>query len=131
MAQAQFIHTPAGEEMVVLSRADYDALIAAAAEAEEDEADAALFDSRMAELKDGLDAILPTDVTAAMLKGASLLKAVRKWRGLTQVQLAEQTGLAQSYLSELEAEGGKKGARDAWIKIAGALDVPSGWLIRD
>ena len=131
MAQAQFIHTPAGEEMVVLTRADYDALIAAAADAEEDAADAAMFDDRMAELANGLDAVLPPEVTAAMLKGASLLKAIRKWRSVTQVQLAEQTGLAQSYLSELEAEGGKKGARDAWIKIATALDVPADWLVRD
>ena len=131
MAQAQFIHTPAGEEMVVLTRADYDALISAAAEAEEDAADTAMFEERMADLKGGIDAVLPPAVSAAMLKGASLLKAVRKWRGVTQIHLAEQTGLAQSYLSELEAEGGKKGARDAWIKIAGALDVPSDWLIRD
>lgn len=128
MAQAQFIHTPAGEEMVVLSRADYDALVAAAADAEEDEADIALFDERMAALKDGRDAVLPQEVSASMLKGATLLKAVRKWRGITQVQLAEHTGLAQSYLSELEAEGGKKGAREAWLKIAGALDVPADWF---
>ena len=97
----------------------------------EDQGDAALFDDRMAELANGLDAVLPTEVTAPMLKGASLLKAVRKWRGVTQVQLAEQTGLAQSYLSELEAEGGKKGAPEVWVKIAGALDVPSYWLVRD
>lgn len=90
--------------------------------------DAALFDERMANLKAGVDVVLPAEVTAAMLKGATLIKALRKWRGLTQVQLADATGLAQSYLSELEAEGRKTGSPEAWAKIAAALDVDVNWL---
>lgn len=90
--------------------------------------DAALFDERMAELKDGRDVVLPAEVSRLVLKGATLLRALRKWRGVTQVQLAEMTGLAQSYLSELEAQEGKKGTAEAWAKIAQALDVPADWL---
>jgi len=38
-----------------------------------------------------------------MLRGDRLLKALRKWRGLTQMQMAAKTGLAQGYLSDLES----------------------------
>ena len=130
-AQPQIIRAPGGDEMVVLTRADYDDLVARAAEADEDAADAALFSDRMADLKTGRDVVLPAEVSGAMLKGATLLRALRKWRGVTQVQLAETTGLAQSYLSELEAQGGKKGTAEAWTKIAQALDVPTDWLEGD
>ena len=126
-AQPQIIRAPGGDEMVVLTRADYDDLVARAAEADEDAADAALFADRMADLKAGRDVVLPAEVTARLLKGATLIKALRKWRGLTQVQLAERTGLAQSYLSEIETVG-KKGSAEALEKIAAALDVDVEWL---
>lgn len=126
-SEPQIIHAPGGDEMVVLTRADYDDLVARAAEADEDEADAALFDERMADLKAGRDAQLPAEVSAAMLKGATLLRAVRKWRGMTQVQVADQTGLGQGYLSELET-GAKKGSRDALEVLAAALNIPAEWL---
>ena len=38
-----------------------------------------------------------------ILRGDRLLKTMRKWRGLTQMQMAAQTGLAQGYLSDLES----------------------------
>lgn len=126
-AQPQIIRAPGGDEMVVLTRADYDDLVARAAEADEDAADAALFADRMADLKAGRDVVLPPEVTALLLKGASMIKALRKWRGLTQVQMAERTGLAQSYLSEIETVG-KKGSADALEKIAVALEVDVEWL---
>lgn len=81
----------------------------------------------MADLKAGRDALLPAEVSAAMLKGATLLRAVRKWRGMTQVQVADLTGLGQGYLSEIET-GAKKGSRDALEVLAAALNVPADWL---
>lgn len=93
--------------------------------------DAALFDERMADLKAGRDVVLPAEVSRLVLKRATMPRALRKLRGLTQVQLAEASGLAQSYLSELEAQEGKKGTAEAWAKIATALDVPVGWLTGD
>lgn len=113
--------------MVVLTRAEYDDLVARAVEADEDGADVALFADRMADLKAGRDVVLPTEVTARLLKGATLIKALRKWRGLTQVQMADRTGLAQSYISEIETVG-KKGSAEALEKIAVALDVDVDWL---
>ena len=88
MTNPQIIKTPGGEELVVLPRAEYEALVAAAAEAEEDDADALVYDARKAALGVGLDARLPPEVSTAILRGDSLLRALRKWRGLTQIDLA-------------------------------------------
>jgi DNA-binding XRE family transcriptional regulator len=46
----------------------------------------------------------------------------RRKRGLTQAQLAKTTGIAQGFLSEIEA-GHKTGAVDALRRIASALGV--------
>lgn len=53
MGNVQIIRTPSGEELVVLPRADYEALLAAAAEGDEDADDVALYDARKAELTTG------------------------------------------------------------------------------
>ncbi len=63
-----------------------------------------------------------------MLAGDGLLKALRAWRGLTQVQLAEAAGIGQGYLSELEARS-KTGSPETLAKLAGALNVSVNWLI--
>lgn len=93
MSTVQFISSPNGEEMVLLSRAEYDALVAAAA-IDEDAADVAIYDARMADLAAGRDAVLPAEVSKIMLDGNSLLRSLRKWRGLTQADIAARTGLA-------------------------------------
>lgn len=127
MGDPQFIRTPSGEELVVLTRADYDALLEALAEAEEDAADLAVYDARKAELTTP-DDLLPATVSAALLRGARLLEALRDWRGMTQTRLAEATGLAQGYLSDLE-RGRRQGTPDTLARIATALDVPAKWLV--
>jgi hypothetical protein len=125
---AQMITTPKGEELVLLSRAEYDRLAALAAEAEEDAADVAAYDAAMAEITDGRDAALPAEVSAFLLRGASLVAAIRKWRGMKQTDLAERAHLSQGYLSDLE-NGRRKGAPESFEAIAKALDVPVNWLI--
>ena len=130
MPPVQFIKTPDGGELAVLDRADYEALLAAAREAEEDEADLAAFDEAMAADPKWREP-LPADVTAAMLKGASLLKALRKAAGLTQTELSALTGLGQGYLSEIEAIGSKKRPSPAALAaLAKALNVDPEWLTR-
>jgi antitoxin component HigA of HigAB toxin-antitoxin module len=128
MDKPQIVRAANGEEMVLLSKADYEALVDAAAEAEEDAADLVMYDARMADLRSGIDARLPPEVSAALLKGASLLKALRKWRGLTQADLANATGMAQGYVSDLEA-GRRKGTPETLAKIAGRLDIPVNWIV--
>ncbi|HUO92393.1 MAG TPA: helix-turn-helix transcriptional regulator [Rhizomicrobium sp.] len=125
--KAQTITSPSGDELVVLPRAEYEALLAAAQVNYEDADDIAIYDARKAEFTNSGDARLPQEVTALMLRGDSLLKALRKWKDLTQMHLSFRTGLAQGYISDLEA-GRRKGAPDTLTKIAEALQVPAEWL---
>ena len=127
--KAQTITTPSGEELVVLPRSDYDALVAAAeARDDEDAEDVAVYDQRKADLAAGVDARLPPEVSARMLRGESLLKALRNTRDVTQMHLAFKTGLGQGYLSDLES-GRRKGTPETLKAIATALDVPAEWLV--
>ena len=118
----QTLKTESGEELVVLSRRDYDALLARLGEEEaEDRMTLILAAEARAE------APLPETVSTAILNGDSLLKALRVWRGMTQVQLADAAGIGQGYLSELEGRA-KTGSPDTLAKLAQALDVPPGWV---
>ena len=126
MSEPQIIRTPAGEELVVLPRAEYEALLERAGYEGEDAEDVALYDARKAGLAVG-DGVLPVEVSAAILRGDSRLKAIRNWRGETQLHLASETGLGQGYLSDLES-GRRTGTPETIAKIAQALNVPVGWL---
>lgn len=129
MSEPQIIRTPSGEELVVLSRAEYDALLKRAvheAEDIEDIEDVAIYDARKAELAAG-HVVLPAEVSAAILRGDSRLKAIRKWRGETQLHLNFLTGIGQGYLSDLES-GRRAGTAETIAKLAQALKVPVEWL---
>ena len=129
MKNVQTIRTPAGDELVVLPKADYEALVAAASLSDDDEdaADAAMYDLRKAALHGGSDPILPAEVSGYMLVGDSLFRALRKWRGLTQEELSASAGLSQSFLSSIERQT-KTCTGETQTAIAGALDVPEEWL---
>ena len=124
MSAPQIIRTPGGEELVVLPRAEYEALLDRAAENADD---VAIYDARKAELAAG-GIVLPAEVSAAILRGASRLKAIRNWRGETQLQLNSRTGIGQGYLSDLES-GRRTGTPDTIAKLAQALNVPIEWLL--
>lgn len=124
----QIITTPKGEEFVLLPREDYERLVALAAEAEEDAADVAAYDAAMADLASGKESALPEDVSAMLLRGIGLVGALRRWRDVKQVELAERTGLSQGHLSDLES-GRRRGSHEALEAIATALDVPLNWLV--
>lgn len=126
MSAPQIIRTPGGEELVVLPRADYEALVGRPDEAAEDAEDIAIYDARKAELAAG-GALLPAQVSAAILRGESRLKAIRKWRGETQRQLHAKTQISQGYLSDLES-GRRAGTPETIAKLAQALNVPAEWL---
>jgi len=111
---------------VVLPRADYEALVERADHEAEDAEDVAIYDARKAELAAG-GGILPPEVSAAILRGDSRLKAIRNWRGETQLHLTFKTGIAQGYLSDLE-NGRRRGTSDTIAKLAQALNVPAEWL---
>ena len=126
MRSPQIIRTPDGEELVVLPRADYEALVERADHEAEDAEDVAIYDARKAELAAG-GGILPPEVSAAILRGDSRLKAIRNWRGETQLHLTFKTGIAQGYLSDLE-NGRRRGTSDTIAKLAQALNVRAEWL---
>ena len=119
----QIIRTEAGEELVVISRREYDAL---RAQLGDEEAEDRMTLVIAAEARG--EAPLPESVSAAMLAGDSLLKALRKWRGLTQTGVASEADINQGYLSELEA-GAKTGAPETLRRLARLYDVPEGWLV--
>jgi PHD/YefM family antitoxin component YafN of YafNO toxin-antitoxin module len=61
MRAPQIIRTPGGEELVVLPRAEYEALLARADHEAEDAEDLAIYDGRKAELAAG-GVVLPAEV---------------------------------------------------------------------
>lgn len=115
--------TPGGEELVVLSRSAYEELVARAAEADEDAADVAIYDARKADASP----LLPAEVSMAMLRGESRLKALRVWRDVGQVLLASKTEISQGFLSDLE-NGKRNMTAEVRRRVAEALDVPEAWL---
>ena len=119
--RAQHFTTPAGEELVILPRADYDALVAGLGEDDEDAADVAAFDAAMADLASGADSPLPVEVSAMILKGLSRTTAWRKHRGWNQQTLAEAAGIGQGYLSEIER--GRPAPPETLERLAAALNV--------
>lgn len=126
MSAPQIIRTPSGEELVVLPRAEYEALLERADHEAEDADDVAIYDARKAELAAG-GVVLPPEVSAAILRGESRLKAIRNWRGETQLHLNFITGIGQGYLSDLES-GRRTGTPETIAKLAQALSVPVEWL---
>jgi hypothetical protein len=126
MSGPQIIRTQGGEELVVLPRAEYEALLDRAGDGAEDADDIAIYDARKAELATG-GGVLPPEVSAAILRGESRLKAIRTWRGETQLHLTFKTGIGQGYLSDLE-NGRRMGTAETIAKLAQALDVPADWL---
>ena len=119
----QIIKTDGGD-LVVLPRAEYEALRAhARAASDEDGGTARIVDRSRAALRAGREVMLPSDVAKAIANGESPLRVIRKWRGLTQTQLgSEKTSIGQSTVAALE-RGRRHGTAEQWRQLAGALNV--------
>jgi DNA-binding XRE family transcriptional regulator len=106
------------DEIVVLRRATYDALMAAV----EDALDArALADLRAREAS-GEAEYVPIELADRIAAGEHPVRAWREHRGLTLGALAKSAGIAPSYLSEIEA-GRKPGSTRALAALAKTLRV--------
>ena len=128
MAKSQIIHTN-GEDLVVIPRSDYEALLARAGdEASEDAATARIIAATDAKIARGEDVALTAAVWAAIESGEHPVRAIRKYRGLTQLDVAEQAGLRQGYIADIEA-GKKTGSATSLKAIAAALRVPLDVLV--
>lgn len=124
MSAPQIITTAAGEELVVLPKADYDALRAAADESAEDAALNHAADAAEARLAAGESMLLPAEIATAIMDGANPIKTIRVWREMNQRELAAAAEIDPGYLSALEAKAGRRGSIDVLGRIAAALAVP-------
>lgn len=116
----QSFEAPDGTPLVVITRAEYDRLIAAAFD--EDLRDNLIADRALAES----DVRYPAGVMDAMLAGKSPVAAWRQFRDLTQSELAASAGVTQAAISRIES-GGPDGSRSGSVEtrraIARALGV--------
>ncbi len=106
------------EETITLTRTEYDSLI-----------------NRNDELEDKVAALdadggsrVPHEVALAIIRGTSPVLAFRNHLGITLRELSERTGIAASYLSEIE-RGRKPGSTSALARIAGALGAKIDTLV--
>ena len=108
------------QEAVTIPRQEYDALL-----------------ERNSELEDALAAMqsedeirVPHQVALAIINGERPIVAYRKHKSMTLQDLSENTGLAVSYLSEIE-RGRKAGSVAALSRIANALDTTIDVLVSE
>ena len=97
-------------ETITVSRVEYEALVARNCELEE----------YVAALEADDGSRIPHPVALSIIRGDSPLAAFRSYRGLTLRQLADATGVAASYISEIE-RGIKPGSISALARLADAL----------
>jgi hypothetical protein len=127
----QFIKTE-GEELVVLPRRDYEALVKRAKKvSNEGEKIARIVKKSDEALAAGDEVELPSKVAEAIARGENPLRVIREWRGMTQMYLGEtKTNVGQSTISALES-GSRRGTTAVWKQLARVLEVPMDILIPD
>jgi ribosome-binding protein aMBF1 (putative translation factor) len=115
--------SPKGDDIVILSRKEYDRLLAVA---NEDVTDAAVAKKAIARNEETLSEAEVHELLAARTP----LAFWRKKRGLTQTDLAKAAGIAQGFLSEIES-GLKTGDITVLQRIAMALEISLLELVPD
>lgn len=127
MDEPQIIKTPAGDELVVLTRHDYDHLVNELADAREDLADIATYDERTAEMAASPAPNLPAEISPFLLKGHSRVSAFRHWRGLPLHELAQAAAIDEALLADIEARQ-KSATADEVARLAAVLHIPTIWI---
>ena len=110
--------TPGGEEMVVLARAEYDALVEMAEMLE----DVAAYDEAKRRIAEGDDLRIPSEFVDRLIDGENPIRVWRDFRGMASKDLAKTVGISAAYLSEIET-GKKEGSLSVFRNIAKALRV--------
>ena len=106
------------EELVVLPRARYEALLAAAEEA----ADLRAYDAARAALASGEEELVPDALAKRLIAGENAVRLWREHRGLKAGELAAAAGLSAPYLSQIET-GRRRPSVATLERLAGALGV--------
>lgn len=114
-------------EVAILPRKDYEALVAKAAEADEDAGTARLVARARKEIATGAP-LIPKQIVDRIANGENALRVLREWRDVPQLYLSFKTDIGQGYISDLE-NGRRKGTTAALKKIAEALKVPLDLLV--
>jgi DNA-binding XRE family transcriptional regulator len=109
---------PKGDDIVILSRKEYAALVAA----REDRDDAMTLRRVRARREAADEELLSSDDAIALLQAPTPLAFWRKKRGLTQASLAASAGIAQGFLSEIE-RGDKIGDVRILASLARSLSL--------
>ena len=73
-------------------------------------------------LATGEEELIPAVVVDRIIDGENKLRVWREYRGMSAKELAEATGLAAPYISQLE-NGKREGTLDTFKKIAATLRV--------
>jgi len=116
------IVTPSGEEMVLISKADFDQI--------EDLLDVAAYDAAKAQSAGGSGDLLSVEEVKAALAAPSPLAFWPPKRGLKQKDLAAAAGVSQSYVADREA-GRRKGDAALIKRLSQALRVRMEDLVID
>jgi transcriptional regulator with XRE-family HTH domain len=112
--------TPQGDDIVILSRAEYDALTVD--RHNEDAADAAYANSILANIERGAETLLTSEQANQLLDAKTPLAFWRRHRGMTQAALSKSIGVAQGFISEIE-NGTKTGDVQTLAAIARVLAI--------
>jgi ribosome-binding protein aMBF1 (putative translation factor) len=109
-------------EVAILPRKEYEALLARAAEADENAGTARLVARARKQVSAG-DPLLPKQVVDRLADGENAVRVFREWRDVTQMYLSFKTNLSQGYISDIE-NGRRVGTLAALRQIANVLKVP-------
>ena len=109
-------------EVAILPRKDYEALVARAAEADEDSGTARLVARARQEIAAGIS-LLPKETVDRLANGENPVRVLREWREETQMHLSCKTNISQGHISDIE-NGRRTGTLATLHAIANALKVP-------
>lgn len=122
------IRTESGDELVILSRRDFDALLAAAGdEAAEGRAAERIVLEMRAALARGEETLLPEWLAVPTAEGEPATAVVRRHLGRTQAEVAKAAGVRRGFLADVE-RGAKRLTPRTRARLAAALGVEAAWL---
>jgi DNA-binding XRE family transcriptional regulator len=113
--------TPNGEELVVLSRNDYDLLLRQS-ELVEDLEDLLAVKAYEARLAAGEEDRIPAEFVDRLIDGENPVRVWREVRGLSAKELAAAAGISAAYISEIET-GKKEGSISVLKAISKILRI--------
>jgi DNA-binding XRE family transcriptional regulator len=123
----QTLKTSAGDDLIVITRRDYEALLQRLADAEEDLEDIEAASLARAEIEADRLPPFPPEVNAGLMRGDRRLAAIRKWRDMSVEQLAVKSGVSAVDIAAFEAGEREQSVEQAHA-LAATLDVHVGWL---